>query len=141
MKRISLILFIAILLSSCNLFKTVTRQKGKQKTHTVERGIITYKAPRQEIVYLPNIKVKDTDLVIRKPRVIMTVKKRQNSIKQVSCEAPEIDVKKRYEKETDQKIKVAASQANGLQLKAYYIFYVFIGLAFLIIANNLTKRK
>ena len=141
MRRVVTALMFLFLLVSCGLFKDTFRTKRKTNTHIIERGTITYKAPGEQILYLPNIKVKDTDIVIRKPRTILKAKKRSGDFKRISCETPPLDVKKQYEKETDQSEKVKDFKSQGLTFKPVYLMYLFGGLGFLILVNNLTKRK
>ena len=136
-------LLILLSLSSCKIFGTRQVYKKQNKKHIVERGTIHFKAPREQIVYLPNIKVKDTDIVIRKPRTILRAKKRNGNFEKIGCEAPPVDMKKDYVKETDESQKETDSKSDGLISKLTWknALFLFLGLSALIAVNNLTKRR
>lgn len=138
-----IVLLILLSLTSCKIFGTRQVYKKRNKKHIVERGTIRFKAPREQIVYLPNIKVKDTDIIIRKPRTILRAKKRNGNFEKIGCEAPPADMKKDYVKETDESLNETDSKSEGLisKLTLKYTLFIFLGLSALIAVNNLTKRK
>ncbi len=142
LKLIVAFIFISFMVS-CKIFGTRQVYKKQNKKHIVERGTIHYKVPREQIIYVPNIKVKDTDIVIRKPRTILRAKKRNGNFEKIGCEAPPADMKKDYVKETDESKKETDSKSEGLisKLTLKNALFLFLGLSALIAVNNLTKRK
>ena len=141
-KFIVALIFISLMVS-CKVFGTKQIYKKQSKKHIIERGTIRFKAPREQIVYLPNIKVKDTDIVIRKPRTILRAKKRNGNFEKIGCETPPADMKKDYVKETDESQNETDSKSDGLisKLTLKNALFLFLGLSGMIAVNNLTKRK
>lgn len=130
-----------LILTSCGLFKDTQRTKTKTHTKAKETGVRIVEIPKDSIVYVPNVIVKDTTVVIENKNLILKTtyrNKRVNKIKAVQKPQKQINTYERTE-ETDQKVKDAKSE--GLAIKPEWFLYTFGGLALLIVVNNLTKKS
>jgi len=142
MKKI-IIIVLVLFLTSCGLFKNTEKQRQKQKSISIEKGIRVVEIPSDSIVYRPKIRYinKDTTIIVENKNLILKTRHHKGVITNIKAiQKPKKEITK-YEKKENKKIKVTDYKSEGAKLKPIYFLYLFLGLGFLILVNNLTKRK
>jgi len=137
-------LYILLILSltGCGLLKDTQRTKTKTHTEVKETGVRIVKIPKDSIVYVPNvvIKQKDTTITVENKNLVLKTTYRNRRVKKITAVQKPKEQKELYEKTETKDEKVKDLKSDGL-LKPIYFLYVFSGLTVLIIANNLTKKS
>jgi len=154
-----LITLLLLTLSGCGLFKTTTKHSEKQRTRTkihsteqvIEKGVRIERIEPDSVTFNNRQIVPDKDSVYRRhsPNLDLIIKTKKGITKQTVCKQKpqfKINLYQRKENKTaDTKIKDNKKETDykskGATFKPVYIVYVFAGLGFLIVVNNLTKKN
>ena len=140
---VGMILLILLSLTSCGLLKDTQRSRQKLHKVSVEKGVRIVKIPRDSLVYVPNviIKRKDTTITVENKHIALKITSRNKRIRKIKAIQKPQEEKTEYERTEKTDEKHTDTQSKGFELKPILILYVFLGLGFLILVNNLTKRK
>jgi len=141
-KNIVYILFI-LSLTGCGAFKDKQRSRKKVKTHVTERGVRILEIPKDSIVYVPNVIIrhKDTTITVENPNLKLQTRFRNGRVERIKAiQKPKKQINS-YERTETRNESTRETRAEGMLLKPVYFVYVFAGLGFLILVNNLTKKR
>ena len=155
-------LFLVILLSgfvSCNVFKTTTKQKNKKRIQTtehitenvIEKGVRIERLEPDSIIFNHRLIVPDLDSIYEKQtkNLDLKIKTKKGNVVQTACkQKPHYNInpyerneQKKVDTQKKESVKTTDSKSEGLPIKPAYFIYLFLGIGFLIVVNNLTKRK
>lgn len=140
---VEMTLLILLSLTSCGLLKDTQRTKHKTHRVIVEKGIRYIDIPMDSLVYTPKpvLKAVDTTEIIENKNLVLKVRRSKGRINRIKAIQKPKKEKNPYEKKERVDTKAKDSKSRGFELKPILILYVFLGLGFLILVNNLTKRK
>ena len=138
------LVLMSLLFGSCGgLLKDTQRTKHKIHRVSVEKGIRYVDIPMDSLVYTPKpvLKAVDTTETIENENLVLKVRRSKGRINRIKAIQKPKKEKNPYEKTERIDEKVKDSKSQGFELKPQLILYLFMGLGFLILVNNLTKRK
>ena len=140
---VMLIVLMSLLFGSCGLLKSTERTKQKIHSVSIEKGTRIVKIPRDSLVYVPNniTREKDTTVTVENKNIVLKVTSRNKRISKIKAIQKPKEEKTEYEKTEETNKKTTDSKSEGLKVTNKLLLYLFLGLGFLILVNNLTKRK
>lgn len=146
-------------LTGCGLLKTTSKHSEKQRTKTkihtveqvVEKGVRIVQIEPDSITFNNRQIDPDIDTVYERhsTNLALQIKTKNGITEQTVCkQKPQFKInpyQRKENKTADTKIKDSKKETDykseGATFKPVYIVYLFVGLGFLIVVNNLTKRK
>lgn len=147
MKTKIIILLIGLLFFNCESTKKILRSKDKTQIlkDVKETGLITSKRNGDTLKYvIPNIKYKDTTIYVKdyknpNSNTLRIKYDNAGNQKAIDCISDEINELKSYiieTKENEKRNVKTSDKDKKTTVSPLNIFYIFIGLAFLLIVNK-----
>ena len=143
MRLVVVLMFMSLMFGGCGLLKDKQRHREKLHKVSIEKGVRIIKIPRDSLVYVPNviIKRKDTTITVENKHIALKITSRNKQISKIKAIQKPQEEKTEYERTEQTDKKETNTQSKGFELKPVWILYLFLGLGFLILVNNFTKRK
>lgn len=127
------------MLSGCGIFRDKSRVRSKTRTEITEHGVRIVEIPKDSIVYVPHYVFRDTTIVVQNRNLILKTTYRDRQVKRITAIQKPKTAANWYVRTEQKQAETKNYKSAGPELRPVYVLYLFGGLAFLIVVNNLTK--
>jgi len=127
------------MLSGCGIFRDKSRMRSKIRTEITEHGVRIVEIPKDSIVYVPHYVFRDTTIVVQNRNLILKTTYRDRQVKRITAIQKPKTAANWYVRTEQKQAETKNYKSAGPELRPVYVLYLFGGLAFLIVVNNLTK--
>jgi len=139
-KPIQLMLFaLMLLLTGCGVFGNKSKVRTREQKQITEKGVRIVEIPKDSIVYVPHYVFKDTTVIVQNKNLVLKTTYKDRKVQKITAiQKPKKEINP-YERTEQIRQKVTDLKSESPGIKPVYWLYIFGGLAFLIVVNNLTK--